>query len=85
MGNRGQTCLPVGLKVIGRIRGSQKPRPRLVQASISSLHHGLFVVITAITHQVRLYMLSRIQKEAGKRPQRHISLHLMFDFLKLPI
>ena len=44
-GNRGQTCLPVGLKVIdnlplparyqitlrfnGRIRGSRKPRPRL--------------------------------------------------------
>lgn len=26
--------------------------------------------------QRRLYMLSRTQKEAGKRPQRHISLHL---------
>ena len=36
---RGQTCLPVGLKVIGRVRGSRKPRPRLVQASVSSLHH----------------------------------------------
>ena len=54
-GNRGQTCLPVGLNVIdnsplparyqitlrfnGRVRGSLKPSPRLVQASISSLHH----------------------------------------------
>ena len=51
-GNRGQTCLPVGLKVIGRVRGSRKPRPLsiadfrllrthvvLVQASVSSLHH----------------------------------------------
>lgn len=38
--------------------------------------HGLSVVITAITHPVRLYMLSRIQKEVGKRPQSHISLHL---------
>ena len=38
-GNRGQTCLPVRLKVIGRVCGSRKPRPRLVQASVSSLHH----------------------------------------------
>ena len=38
-GNRGQTCLPVGLKVIGRVCGSWKSRPRLVQASVSLLHH----------------------------------------------
>ena len=34
-GNRCQTCLPVGLKVIERVRGTQKHRPRLVQASIA--------------------------------------------------
>lgn len=28
-GNRCQTCLPVGLKVIERVRGTQKHRPRL--------------------------------------------------------
>ena len=38
-GNRCQTCLPVGLKVIERVRGTQKHRPRLVQANVSSLHH----------------------------------------------
>lgn len=38
-GNRCQTCLPVGLKVIERVRGTQKHRPRLVQASVSSLHY----------------------------------------------
>lgn len=38
-GNRSQTCLPVGLMVIERVRGTQKPRPRLVQASVSSLHY----------------------------------------------
>ena len=31
--NRGQLQLSVGLKVVGRVRGSQKPRPRLVHAS----------------------------------------------------
>ena len=46
-GNRGQTRLPVGLEVIGRVRVSQKPRPRLVQASISSLHHETFVYVSA--------------------------------------
>ena len=31
--NRGQLQLSGGLKVVGRVRGSQKPRPRLVHAS----------------------------------------------------
>lgn len=31
--NRGQLQLSVGLKVVGCVRGSQKPRPRLVHAS----------------------------------------------------
>ena len=76
-GNRGQTCLPVGLEVIGRVRVSQKPRPRLVQASISSLHHETYAYVSAMLD----WNVLEVNVSPAARTENKTPLRKQFRFL----
>ena len=79
--NRGQLQLSVGIKVVGRVHGRQKPRPHLVYASTA---RGIIPAKPQVQQYRRMFRIRLLQNHQNRQKfQQRFLLSLRLEFSHL--